>query len=86
MPSDVPGYADLMTKSLDEFESLDEARVWIETQTTPGMGGSGGSGEPSGVTGTGGNGSFAAGVLDWSKISSFAVEPMKNVDQREITG
>ena len=87
MPSDVPGYAELMTKSLDDFESLDEAKAWVDTQTTPGMGGGDGSGEASGgVTGTGGNGSFVAGVLDWTQINSFAVAVMENVSQDEIIG
>ncbi|MGM9615739.1 MAG: hypothetical protein ACI3W7_09480 [Oscillospiraceae bacterium] len=72
MPSDVPGYAELMTASLDDYDSLDAAKAAIDSRKNPGMGG--GSGEASGgVTGTGGNGSFVAGVLDWSKTNSFPV-------------
>ncbi len=89
MPSNVPGYSDLMTASLDDHDDLDAAKAWVDSQTAKGMpGGSGemggASGGMGGVTGTGGNGSFVSGVLDWGKTNSFAVEPMQNVEQSDI--
>ena len=87
MPSDVPGYSELMTASLDDYDDLDAAKAWVSSQTTMGGGSGemgGASGGMGGVTGTGGNGSFVSGVLDWSQIASFTVEPMKNVSQSDI--
>lgn len=84
MPADVPGYSELMTASLDDYESLEAAMAWVDSKTTMSMAG-GASGE-GGVTGTGGNGSFVSGVLDWTKTDSFEVAVMENVAQADILG
>ncbi len=83
MPSDVPGYSDMMTASLDDYESLEAAKEWVDSQNSMSAAG-GSSGESGGVTGTGGNGSFVSGILNWSDTDSFDVDVMTGVLQSDI--